>query len=103
MPVNFPDQEIINYERDIQVGAKASEILISEEWIWIEKFILGALQDLAVNTLKIARTEEDRMKAQQQFLAAHKPKEMLESLIRSGIAAKEQLREISTLEGENNG
>lgn len=101
--VDFPNAEVLNLERDIQVGGEASNILISKEWLWIEDKILGALNDLAINSLKNARTDEDRVKAQQQFLAAHKPKELLEALIRRGQAAKVGLEQISTLEGENNG
>lgn len=103
MSVNFPNAEQINLERAMQVGGEASNILASKEWAWIEDKIFGALQDHAVITLKNARTEEDRVKAQQQFLAAHKPKELLEGLISAGQAAKVSLQDISTLEGENNG
>jgi len=101
--VNFPNSEVLNLERHIQVGGKASDIIASQEWAWIEDKILGALNDQAINSLKNARNEEDRIKAQQQFLAAHRPKEILEALISTGQAAKAGLEQISTLEGENNG
>lgn len=101
--LNFPNAELINLERDVQVGAQAAKIMAGEDWQWIKTNILGALFDLAVNNLKNARTEEDRVKAQQQFLAAHKPEEMLQALISTGQAAKAGIEQISTLEGENNG
>lgn len=103
MPVNFPTQELANYERMIQVGAKALSIFQSDEWGWIYENIFGAMQDQAINILKNAKTEEDRVKAQQIFIAAHKPKELIQQLIRDGEAAKEAIKQISTLEGENNG
>ena len=103
MQVNFPNAEQINLERTAQVGSKAEKILAGEEWKWIYEFILGALQDQAINTLKNAKTDEDRVRAQQQFLAAHKPKEILEGLISAGQAAKLSLLEIFILEGEYNG
>ena len=103
MQVNFPNPEQINLERAAQVGAQAEKILGGEEWKWIYEYILGALSDQAINTLKNAKTEEDRVRAQQQFLAAHRPKEILEGLISTGQAAKLSLQDISTLEGENNG
>lgn len=101
MSVDFPAEEILNFERAMQVGATAEEIMSSKQWQWIHEKILGALQDQAINSLKNARSEEDRVKAQQQFLAAHKPKEILEALISAGRAAKAQIDQISTQEGEN--
>lgn len=103
MSVNFPTEEFKNYERMIEVGGQALKIFQSDEWGWIYEKIFGAMQDQAVNILKNAKTEEERVKAQQLFIAAHKPKELLEQLIRDGEAAKVALKEISTLEGENNG
>jgi len=103
LSVNFPSAEFVNLERASQVGDKAAVIIQSDEWKWIYENIFGALQDQAILILKNAKTEEERIRAQQQFIAAHKPKEILEGFIRDGLAAREAMKEISTLEGENNG
>lgn len=103
MSVNFPSEEISNYERMVRVGSMARKVYDTQEWKWIYENIFGAMQDQAVIILKNAKTEEDRVKAQQIFIAAHKPKELIEQLIRDGDAASEAMKQISTLEGENNG
>lgn len=103
MPVNFPTQEVAELEKSIDMGGQALRVYQSDEWGWIYEKIFGAMQDQAVNILKTAKNDEDRVKAQQIFIAAHKPKELIEQLIRNGEAAKLALKEISTLEGENNG
>lgn len=83
-------------------GGKAKDFEASEPWVWFKNSILKALEDEAVQTLRLAKDDADRLKAQQMFLASRKPGEMLENLIRQGDAAIIELQQISTQEGETN-
>lgn len=105
MSLNFPTEEIISYKESVSIGIKAMEIKESPQWQWVKTNILGALFDRAVIVLRNAKTDEERMKAQQMFLASHEPEEILMRLINEGQAAQLALQEISnpTKEGELNG
>jgi hypothetical protein len=94
--INFPDKDIKVLEAQAFAGDKAKSVRDSKEWAWIKQFILGALHDQAVNTLKNAKTDEDRMRAQQMFLAADKPEGLLDFLISQGDAAIASLKELES-------
>lgn len=72
-------------------GGKAKDFLASDSYQWLDNFILKALEDEAMETLRKSKTEEDRVKAQQMLLAANKPREILNRLVTQGDAAKLQL------------
>ena len=93
--MNFPEQEMKMLEAQSLHGDRAKRIRDGEDWKWLQEFIFGALFDEAVMTLRNAKTEEERMKAQQMFLACEKPKRQLEFLISQGDAAMASLTEIS--------
>lgn len=95
MPVDFSNAEVTNFETQMSIGAEALGIIESSQWAWIKKYILGALEEKAVLTLKNAETDRERMLAQQMFLASHKPQEILDQLFMEGKAAKIALDEIS--------
>lgn len=95
MQVDFPSAEVANFERQMSVASEAVGIIESAQWSWIKVNILGALEEKAILTLKHAGTEEERVKAQQMFIASHMPQEILERLIMEGKAAKIALEEIS--------
>jgi hypothetical protein len=103
--VNFPDRDYKALETQALAGDKAKSVKASPEWEWIKTTILGALHDQAVNTLKNAKSDEDRMKAQQMFLASDKPEDLIDFLISQGDAAVASLKELEstdsnpTLEG----
>ena len=80
-------------------GERAREISLGKDWEWVKQFILGALHDQAIHTLMNSKSEEDRIKAQQMFLASRKPNDLLEFLISQGDAARASLRELN--ESEN--
>jgi hypothetical protein len=87
-----------------EAGEKASAVKNSETWAFIKDNILGALEDDAIQTLKTAKSEEERLKAQQMFLASRRPEELLDRLILQGKGALEQIKALSTLkEDEKNG
>jgi hypothetical protein len=92
---NLTNQELDYLHHRISVGITASDVSSSEQWKWISENLLGALNDRALITLKNAKTEEDRMKAQQMYLASQEPKEVLDRLIQDGRLAAKALQEIS--------
>lgn len=93
--MNFPSQEIKALEAQSLHGDRARRIRDGEDWKWLQQFIFGALEDEAIATLRGAKTDEDRVKAQQMFLACEKPRRQLEFLISQGDAAVASLKEIS--------
>lgn len=102
--MNFPDQEIRNLELHALHGDRARKVRDGVDWKWLQEFIFGALQDEAIMTLRNSRTDEDRVKAQQMFLACEKPKKQLDFLISQGDAAVASLKEIAvTQNAELNG
>ncbi len=72
-------------------GGRAKEFLGSDGYQWFNNFVLTPLQDEAIEILKKAKTDEDRVKAQQMLLAADKPRQILDHLVRQGEAAQLQL------------
>jgi hypothetical protein len=97
------DDEFRKFKNMAEHGAKAKNHLASAEWSWFKETVLGALSEEAVMTLRRAKDDAERLKAQQMFLAASKPEEMLQQLVRQGDAAVMQLTEISTLMEAENG
>ena len=97
--VRFQGQEFDAYTNRASHGARAKEISQGADWAWLEEFVLKAIEDEAVMVLRNSRSEEDRVKAQQMFLAAEKPRKILEGLISQGDAARAALAElVSTLD-----
>jgi hypothetical protein len=93
-----PNDQILSAEKMAVFGEKARQIRDGDDWKWLQEYIFGALFDEAVLTLRNAKTDEDRVKAQQMFLACEKPKKQLEGLINQGDAARASLAEhVSTL------
>lgn len=93
--MNFQDQEIRALENASLHGDKARQVQNGADWKWLQEYIYGAIFDEATLTIENARTEEDRVKAQQMFLACKKPRKLLESLISQGDAALASLKELS--------
>lgn len=85
-------QHIEALKIQVTEGGRAAHFLSTTEWGWFRDTILVPLQDEAMETLKKARTDEDRVKAQQMLLAADKPKQILNGLVKQGEAAELQLR-----------
>lgn len=102
--VEFPHEQYVIWENQIKEGGKAKNFKISPEWAWFDETILKTIEIQAVNTLKNAKDDAERLKAQQMFLAADKPRQLLDALILQGDGAKASLMEISTLkEGDKDG
>ncbi len=94
--MNFPIDEIRSLERQSLHGDRARQVINGKDWEWLQKFIFGAIFDQAIMTLRNARTDEERIKAQQMFLACEKPKAQLEFLISQGDAAIASLKELAS-------
>lgn len=101
--VEFPSDQIIYWENQAKEGSKAKNFKASDAWAWFDDRVLKALEDQAVETLKLAMNDGERLKAQQMFLAAQKPRQILDALISQGDGAKASLLEISTQEGDKDG
>lgn len=97
--IDFPEKDITTLEVQALAGERAKQISLGEDWKWIKVNILGALGDQAINTLMNAKTDEDRMKSQQMFLASKKPENLLYALISQGDAATASLKEIRSMDG----
>ncbi len=100
--VEFQAPEISILENQVSAGEKAREIKGGDQWAWLEKYILGALFDEAVMVLRYAGNEVERVKAQQMFLAAEKPRKQIDFLISQGDAARAALKELSDATLESN-
>jgi hypothetical protein len=98
MNINFPESEVQALERQSLHGDKARKVRDGEVWKWLQEYIYGAIFDEATLTIENAKTEEDRIKAQQMFLACKKPKRQLEFLISQGDAALASLKELAQSE-----
>ena len=102
--VEFPHEQYVIWENQIKEGGKAKNFKASPDWAWFDETILKTIEIQAVNTLKNAKDDAERLKAQQMFLAADKPRQLLDALILQGDGAKASLMEISTLkEGDKDG
>ena len=99
--VNFSTPEFTALENQSLHGERANQVKNGADWAWLQQYIFGAIFDEAIQVLRNAKTEEERMKAQQMFLAVEKPKRLLEFLISQGDAARASLAEVtSTLANE---
>jgi hypothetical protein len=107
--INFPDKDRLILENQAFHGERASQLRSGEDWKWLNDFIFGAIFDEAIMILRNAKTDEDRIKAQQMFLSVEKPKRQLDFLISQGDAARASLKELQTStlvnseEEQNNG
>lgn len=85
-------QEWIDRQRRIvDEGSKAKSFRSSQEWIWFNNTVLKSIEDEAIETLRRATTDIERIKAQQMFLSVDKPRDILEYLIKQGEIAEYQL------------
>ena len=87
-------EEIHSLHARVQAGGKAKDFLAHELSEWFTRIVLASMQDEAIAMMTRARTNEDRLKAQQTLLAAQKPLKMLERLIQQGEDAKTQLLDL---------
>lgn len=72
-------------------GEKAKRFILSDEWTWLHDRVFKTLEDEAMETLRKSKTENDRLLAQQMFLASSKAKQILEGLVTQGEAARATL------------
>ena len=72
--INFPIEEIKALEKLSLHGDRARQVMNGADWKWLQEVIFGAIFDEAVQTLRLAKNDEDRVKAQQMFLACAKTK-----------------------------
>lgn len=85
----------------VSLGERAARFKATEWFAFVEDFLFKALDREAITKMKLAKTDEDRLMAQQMFLAAEKPRALLDYLISQGRGAA---AELSTLkEDDNNG
>ena len=94
--LNFPSTEFKALENQSLHGERAKAVQEGVDWAWLQQFIFGAIFDEAIQVLRNAKTDEDRMKAQQMFLAVEKPKRLLEFLVSQGDAARASLAELTS-------
>jgi hypothetical protein len=100
-PIEFQNDEIQMYENRIMLGGKASDILGSDTWKWLNDNIFGLMNRDALTLLRTAGTDANRLLAQQMYRAAIEPQEQMEQYVREGDAAKEILKQFSNpKEGE---
>lgn len=83
-----------------RAGEKAIRFQLSEWSAWLEENIFKALDKEAITKMKLAKTDEDRIVAQQMFLAAEKPRALIEHLVRQGNGAIQELKGLYPTEDE---
>lgn len=102
--INFPTEQTVIWENQAKEGGKAKDFKVSDQWAWFEDRVLKVMEEQAINMLKNAKDDAGRLHAQQMFIAASRPVQLLDALIIQGEGAKASLMEISTLkEGDNDG
>ena len=94
--VRFQGDEFRVLELQAREGERAREVFEGDDYKWIKEIIFGAIYDQAIMVLRNAKTEEDRVKAQQMFLACEKPQAQIQFLISQGDAARASLEELAT-------
>lgn len=94
--VHFPDKDFSLLEKQAFHGDRAYAVRAGEDWKWLNDFIFGAIFDEAIMILRNAKTDEDRLRAQQLFLSVEKPKRQLDFLISQGDAARASLKELQS-------
>ena len=72
-------------------GSNARGFRASDGYQWFNNFVLKPLEDEAMETLRRSKSEEDRVRAQQMLLAADKPRQILDNLVKQGEVAQLQL------------
>lgn len=75
-------------------GEKAVQFQSSEWAQWIEENIFKALDREAITKMKLAKTDEERLVAQQMFLAAEKPRALIDHLVNLGKGAIQELKSL---------
>lgn len=83
--------DILLIQKTILEGERARNFMKSPEGIWFDEIILKGLEEEAIETLKKGKNDEDRLRAQQMFLAAQKPRQILQNLVNQGEAAQHQV------------
>lgn len=94
--IEFPDKDFSLLEKHAFHGERALAVRSGEDWQWLDQFIFGAIFDEAIMMLRNAKTDEDRLRAQQLFLAIEKPKRQIDFLISQGDAARASLKELQS-------
>jgi len=90
---------ITQWRNAVSYGEWAKKFKLTEDYFKVQNAILGALKDQAIALLERATTDEERISAQQKFLAVSEFDRMLERMILAGDHATQLL--ISTpKEGE---
>jgi hypothetical protein len=89
------DQILEALKNQAVAGARAKNFKALPDWQWYQDAILGALQDDALQHLRNATSDADRLKAQQMYLAALLPARMLDSLISQGDGALSQIKSLT--------
>lgn len=83
--------EVLRAQEIISLGKQAKEIMRSDMWTFFHDRILKALEREAIRKMKSAKTELERLEAQQMLLASEKPKLLLEAMISEAETAYEVL------------
>lgn len=81
----------------VRAMERAEEFKASESGKWFTDAILGAMNDKAIELLAHAKTEEDRLLAQQVLLGSREPQKLLDSLVRQGELAIQTIKDFSAL------
>lgn|SRR5574343_190552 len=91
-PENYiTPEEAHNLQKVLVAAEMARNFLKSPEGIWFDDIVLKGLEEEAIETLKKGKNDEDRLRAQQMFLAAQKPRQILQGLVKQGEAAQIQI------------
>jgi hypothetical protein len=95
--LNFPQDSVVKLERTAELGGKTKDFKASGWWDWFNETILMSIEHKALMTLRTAKSEQDRMMAQQMSVVPHEIRRVVNGLVTQGEGAVEQLKTISTL------
>lgn len=92
-------KEIEHKKKRVELGEQALTVETSGHWEWVCTNILDAMEERAMNKLHNAKTDLDRLQAQQMLLASRDPRFVFREIINQARGAAEELSQISTLGG----
>lgn len=100
--IQFPDKDYRVLENYSLVGEQAHRVKNGADWAWVKHNIMNHIFEESVKCMRIAKTEDQRARAQAMLIAHDEVLSRLDYLINQGDAARASLVELqaATLDNE---
>lgn len=94
--VDFVSEEMKKLEAEAFLGEQASIIKNDASWAWIKSNIMDKIFEEAIKCMRIAKTEDQRSRAQAMLIAHDEVISRFDYLINQGNASRASLAELVT-------